>query len=273
VNLSINEIKEITHAMLSFPNMDYTNYTISFLKRRLSFVFEQLNIKRKDQFLDQLKNAEFRDRVVSNLVVENTELFRDPAFWRMLRDKIVNQLHDNSVIWLPNESSGEEAYSVSLILYEKKAGSKFKIFCNNPAAERCQSIMLGQLNGKHFELNQSNYKRLEEYDAFGDHFTLENNHMRVSDALRNQIVCQHGTISQTIPKGDVSLILFRNEAIYYNHRLANTVFNQLYEKLMPGGYLAIGVKEQLPESIADRLKTIDEAEKIYQKPIVGTNGF
>jgi chemotaxis protein methyltransferase CheR len=273
VNLSINEIKEITNAMLVFPNMDYTNYTLSFLKRRLSFVFEQLNLKRKDQFLDQLKNQEFRDRVIANMVVENTELFRDPAFWRMLRDKIVDQLPENSVIWLPNESSGEEAYSASLLLHEKKIGSKIKLFCSNPSAERCQSIVAGQLNGKHFELNQSNYKRLEEYDTFSNHFTLENNQMRVSDTLRNQIVCEQGTISQTVPKGDVSLILFRNEAIYYNPRLANTVFNLLFEKLMPGGYLAIGVKEQLPDSIADRLKTIDEAEKIYQKPIVGSNGF
>lgn len=71
----------------------------------------------------------------------------------------------------------------------------------------------------------------------------------------------------------MSLILFRNVSIYYNHRQAASVFDILYEKLVPGGYLVIGVKEQLPEKIAEKMIAIDEAEKIYKKPLPRTNGL
>jgi chemotaxis protein methyltransferase CheR len=273
VIFGIKEIKELTNAMMVYPNMDYTNYSLSFLNRRFSFVFNQLNIKRREQFLSQLSNADFRDRVITNMVVESTEMFRDPAFWRMFRDKLVDQLPDNTIIWLPNESSGEETYSVSVILHEKKISTSFKIICNNPSSEICNSINNGHLNGKHFDINQTNYRRLEENDSFDDYFRVENGHIVVNECLRENIKCEPGILSNTIPEGNISVIIFRNAAIYYNHKLTDAVFNILYEKLMPGGYLIIGVKEQLPESVAYKMTLLDEAEKIYRKPAATNNGF
>ena len=273
MNLGINEIKELTNAMLVYPNMDYTNYSLSFLNRRLSFVFNQLNIKRKDQFLSQLSNAGFRERIITYMVVESTEMFRDPAFWRIFRDKLLPELPENTVIWLPNESSGEETYSVSVVLSEKNASSNYQIVCNNPSLEICNCIINGLLNSKHFDVNQTNYRRLEENDFFNEYFSIQNNQIIVCHKLRENITCKHGFISNTIPDGKVSLILFRNTSIYYNQRLTFTIFNILYEELMPGGYLIIGIKEQLPEAISNKMILIDEAEKIYKKPIATNNGF
>ncbi len=273
MNFSINEIKEITLSMLTYPNMDYTNYSISFLKRKFSSVFAKLNIKRKEQLYERLKKKDFRDQLITQMLVENTEMFRDPAFWRLLRDKVIPLLPDNSTVWLPNESSGEEAYSVSVLLNEKKVASKIKIICNNPSLEMCNSINQGHLNGKHFDINLTNYRRLEENDFFDEYFSLENNDLVVCNKLRGNVNCKYGFISDTIPTEDISLILFRNIAIYYNNRLANTVFNILYEKLIPGGYLVIGVKEQLPSGIAEKMITVNETEKIFKKPLAQTNGY
>lgn len=139
--------------------------------------------------------------------------------------------------------------------------------------ERCNGINQGQLNGRHLDINQTNYRRLEENDFFNTYFRKENSHLVVCEKLLKNVTCKHGIISDTIPNGDISLILFRNNALYYNHRLANTIFNILYEELMPGGFLVIGVKEQLPETIAHKMIIIDEVEKIYKKPSVNTNGF
>lgn len=273
MNFSITDIKDLTLSMLGYPNMDYTNYSLSFLKRRLAYVFTSLNIRRKDQFLEMLKKKEFRDQVISRMLVENTEMFRDPAFWRMLRDKIINDLPANSSIWFPSESSGEEAYSLSVILYEQKLTAKFKIFCSNPSFEKCNAINQGKLNGKNFDINHTNYRRLEENEFFDSYFSFQNGHLLVSEKIRENVNCIHGTVYNTIPTGIVSLILFRNVSIYYNHRLATSVFDMLYEKLMPGGYLVIGVKEQLPEKIAEKMIAIDETEKIYKKPLPRTNGL
>ena len=273
MNLGINEIKELTFSMLDYPCMDYTNYSLSFLKRRLSFVFTHLNIKRKDQFIELLKKKDFREKVLSHMQVENTEMFRDPAFWRYLRDKVIDLLPHNTTLWLPNESSGEEIYSLSVILHERNLSGKFRLQGNNPSIERCQSINQGLLNGRHFDLNQTNYRRLEEYEYFDQYFSPPDGHMVVCEKLRENVSCIPGTVFETIPEKNVALILFRNVAIYYNHRLAGSVFNLLYDKLMPGGFLVIGVKEQLPVEIADKMIVIDETEKIYKKPTTLINGF
>lgn len=273
MNFSITDIKELTLSMLGYPNMDYTNYSLSFLKRRLAIVFTSLNLRRKDQFIEMLKKKDFRDQVITRMLVDNTEMFRDPAFWRMLRDKIVNDLPSNSSIWFPCESSGEEVYSLSVILHEQNLSSRFKLFCSNPSIEKCNAINHGRLNGKDFDINFTNYRRLEENEFFDSYFTLQNGHLIVCEKLRENVNCVQGGVSDTIPSGIVSLILFRNVSIYYNHRQAISVFDILYEKLMPGGYLVIGVKEQLPEKIGEKMIVIDETEKIYKKPLPRTNGL
>lgn len=273
MNLSINDIKDLTLSMLAYPGMDYTNFSLSFLKRRLSFVFTHLNIRRKEQFIELLKKKDFREQVITRMLVENTEMFRDPAFWRYLRDKVIDQLPHNTILWLPNESSGEEIFSLSVILHERNLTGKFHLEGNSPSCERCQAINQGRLNGRHFDLNQTNYRRLEENEQFDQYFSPSNGHMQVCEKLRENVSCKHGTVFETIPEGEVSLILFRNVAIYYNHRLASSVFNTLYDKLMPGGYLVIGVKEQLPREVANKMIIIDETEKIFKKPTVLTNGF
>lgn len=259
--------------MSDYSDMDYTNYSISFLKRRLSYVFSTLNVKRKETFFELLKNKEFRDQVIFYMLVEDTEMFRDPALWRSLRDVIIDQLPQNSVIWMPDESSGEEAYSASVILHEKNSGLKTKIICNNPSIERCNAINNGVLNAKHLEINQINYRRLEGKDLFDSYFSIQNNNLVVCEKLRENVSCNYGTISGSIPDEDVSLIIFRNKAVYYDCRKAVSEYKTLIDKLMPGGFLVIGVKELLPPSTAEKMIVVDLNEKIFKKPAVRTNGL
>ncbi len=273
VNLGINEIKELTKSMRDYPNMDYTDYSFSFLKRRLAMIFSILNIKRKEQFLSLLGNEDSRHKIISNMLVNSTEMFRDPAVWRFLRDKVISNLPEKSVIWLPSESSGEEAFSISVILYEKFVYSNFSIVCSNPSIHKCNLINQGLLNGVNFDLNHTNYKRLEENDSYNQYFTRKNNYIIVNDKLKFNIQCNHGNIQNTIPSGNISLIIFRNSAIYLNHRLSEKIFTFLYENLIPGGFLVIGVKEQLPVSVAQKMIVVDESEKVFRKPHLPNNGI
>lgn len=268
MNFGINDIKEITASMAAYPAMDYSNYALSFLKRRLSYLFNQLNIRRKDQFYDRLKLPEFREKVLFHMCVETTEMFRDPAFWRTLRDKILGHLPEGCQnIWVPVAASGEELFSIAILLHENNLSHQYKIIGQSPSAERCAYIQHGKLNARHDDVNQTNYKRLEDKNAYQDYIRRDNGFCLLEEPFRKNIDCRNTSFPDTLPVEDgIGLILFRNVSIYYNQRLTHQVFTQMIEKLMPGGFLVIGTKEQLPSALKEGLIEVDATEKIYKKP-------
>jgi chemotaxis protein methyltransferase CheR len=268
VNLGINDIKEITAAMAVYPNMDYSGYAFSFLKRRLTLIFAKAGVRRVEHFILSLESESFRDAVIEHMCVEVTEMFRDPAFWRLLRDKIVPLIPEGSkTIWIPFEPSGEEAFSLSIVLHESFKSDDYQIVCDNPSGKKCKGISEGLINLRHQDINLTNYRRLEHKDKYIEYIGQMNGHMILTENMRSQINCRNSYfLSDNSVPDSVGLILFRNVAIYYNHKTTETAFQKLIDTLVPGGFLVIGVKEVLPKHIEEELILIDEAEKIYQKP-------
>lgn len=268
MNFGINDIKELTASMAEYPAMDYSNYAFSFLKRRLSYLFTRLNIRRKDQFIEMLQQPDFREKILFHMGVDTTEMFRDPAFWRTLRDKILGHLPaDCENIWLPVVASGEEMFSLAILLHENNLSQKYKIIGQTPSAEQCAYIQDGKLNARHDDVNQTNYKRLEDKNAYQEYIERHNGFCLLNERFRRNIDCRHASFPGLMPSEDaIGLILFRNVSIYYNLKLTQMVFTQIIDKLMPGGYLVIGTKEQLPAAILEALIEVDATEKIYRKP-------
>jgi chemotaxis protein methyltransferase CheR len=268
VNFGINDIKEITAAMAEYPNMDYTNYALSFLKRRLSYLFAQLNIRRKELFFERLKQADFREKVNCLMCVDTTEMFRDPAFWRTLRDKVLPQIPEACEnFWIPLAASGEEVFSLAILLYEKNRSHEYKIIGQSPSNERCRDIQQGKIKVRPDDVNQTNYKRLEDQSAYQNYIHRQNGYCVLDEKIRQRVDCRNESfLVITPPEESIGLILLRNVSIYFNTRLTQSVFRRLIDKLMPGGFLVIGTKEQLPASFKEELIEVDAVEKIYKKP-------
>lgn len=270
MNFGIAELKEITVFMSKYPDMDYSNYTLSFLARRLSLIFNTLRIKHVESFYQNLGDAEFRERVKTLMCVAVTEMFRDPAFWRNLRSKILKNLPENSdAIWLPLASGGEEAYSLSILLKEKGMDENFKILCNNPTSFLSDQIHKGILDNKQMDVNQTNYRRLEDQDNFQNYFDHNDKVITVSPEITKNIECVTGDFATHLPHNrNIGAILFRNISLYYSPRMAESIYRVLIEQLMPGGFFVVGIKDNLPKSVEEGLIVIDEADRIYQKPIL-----
>ncbi|ASB49038.1 CheR family methyltransferase [Alkalitalea saponilacus] len=272
MNLGINDIREITSAMSAYTNMDYTEYALSFLKRRLAYIFDHFNIRKVGTFIEALSQNDFRENVTRLMFVENTEMFRDPAFWRSLRDNVLLKLPEETQnIWLPDETSGEEIFSLAIILHEMNQAGKYKILCSNPSNSICENIREGRLNASHLDVSQTNYKRLENRDRFIQYIKKENGTILLHENIVSQVSCEEFSINENNKPVKTGLIIFRNKAIYYNTKKAEKILTGLYNNLLPGGYIAIGVKEKMPLSIEDELIVIDKSEKIYQKPLLKRN--
>ncbi len=270
MNFGIAELKEITVFMSKYSDMDYSNYTLSFLARRLSLIFTTLKIRQIEKFYQNLEDPDFRDRVKSLMCVPVTEMFRDPAFWRTLRSKILENMPEKTdTIWLPLASGGEEAYSLSILLREKRVDKNYKILCNNPTSFLNEQIVKGLINNKRMDINQTNYRRLEDQDNFLHYFDNADKVLIVSSEITKNIECVTGNFITHLPHNrNIGLILFRNISLYYNPRMAESIYKILIEQLMPGGYLVIGIKDKLPKSVEEELTVVDEADRIYQKPVL-----
>lgn len=272
MDFGIAELKEITVLMSNYRDMDYSNYKLSFLARRFSFIFSKLKIRQVEKFYERLEDPAFRDQVRSLMCVEVTEMFRDPAFWRTLRNKVlVNIPEETDTIWLPLASGGEEAFSLSILLKEKGLNENYKILCNNPTDFLNEKIEKGIFNNARMEINQSNYRRLEDQDQFKNYFDHKDQTITVSSEITKNIECVTGNCTTHLPYArKTGVVLFRNISLYYNSSMAESIYKVLIDQLLPGGYLAVGIKDSLPKSIESQLTVVDESDRIYQKPIVKT---
>ena len=267
MNFGIADIREMTGAMSQYPGMEYDGYVLSFIFRRLAYIFDKLRVRRKDDFILKLEDDAFREQVKTLMCVEATEMFRDPSFWRTLRDKIlINSQEENQVIWFPKTSSGEEPFSLSIILEEMELSNRYKIICSCPTKTILDKITNGEINNKNFDVNQTNYKRLEKFDKFSDYIRDEGNEKAINEVVLENIDPILGSYQlDSNQTSGVELILYRNESLYLSSKKAETIYNNLVGQLKPGGYLIIGVKDYLPKSVEERLKRVDSNERIYQK--------
>lgn len=259
--------------MSAYPDMDYSDYSLSFLGRRLPYVFSALNVRQIPVFQSKLLDDDFRDRVKTLMSVEITEMFRDPAFWRLFRDKVMKNLPAGSdTIWIPHAPSGEEAFSVSIIMEESLLTDNYCVLCNTPSLAIALKIKEGRFNKAYSDVNQTNYRRLEDKDAFQSYVEERRGEPVFCGDISGRVSCIPSTLATQLPVNrKIGAILFRNVSLYYNHRMAERVYAILLDVLMPGGFLMVGIKDSLPREIEEELIVLDPAERIYQKPLAKQN--
>jgi len=267
ISLSINDIKSITSEMARYDGMDYTGYNFSFLKRRLGHVFTELKVRRLSQFFERLSDESFRELVRYHLAVNVTEMFRDPGFWRSLRTNVLPVFrHRDWRVWFPDATSGEEIFSLAIILKEDGLLEQAEIVCHHPSAEKCREISKGIFGLKNDETNLSNYRRLEENDRFEDYFIRTDGLVKFRDDLLQKAKFFPGWFTDFDDDEKFDLIIFRNSAINFTFQRRDEVLEDVVEHLLPSGFLAVGVKEPLPGGLREVMMPVDEKESIYKLP-------
>jgi len=266
ITLNINDIRSLTNEMARYENLDYTGCSFSFLKRRLSHVFSELKVRKLTQFTERLGDDIFRDNIKYFMAVNVTEMFRDPGFWRSLRTNVFPLLQENHItFWFPDAASGEEIFSLVILLQEDGLMEKVVIICDHRSAEKCREISLGILDAGKMELNHTNYRRLEEHECFEDYFSGDGEHSRIRSELLKNVRIRTGSFMPDDDEEEVGIIIFRNSCINYTYQYREKVLKEMFARLKPGGIIALGVKESVPAVLADSLVPVDKSESIYRK--------
>jgi len=247
---------------------DFRGYTKTSLTRRVAAFLKDSQI----ESITALQHGIVRDKqlllqFVRDVTVNVTEMFRDPVFYKTLRELVIPQLksYPHIKIWLAGCSTGEEAYSIAILLSEENLLERATLYATDINPEVLEKAKRGIYSDSFLENYRENYKASGLKGCFDNYIDKAYEHFIMDAALRKRIVFTEHDLAVDQVFGDMQLILCRNVLIYFDRDLQNRTLKLLQDSLDYSGYLGLGSKETLDfygESQA--FKSIDKLNKIYQ---------
>ncbi len=269
-DIHIVDIRKLTETIKSRYGYDFTNYAISSFKRRILRIIELYKFSSVDTLIKKIsEEPAFFEEFVSEITVNVTEMFRDPSFWRVLRDKIIPNIllnHKKVSIWHAGCSSGEEVYSMAILLKEMGILEDAKIIATDIDDQILDRAKSGVYTVKNMELNEKNYVRFRGENELNKYFEVRNGLAYMDKSLVKDVSYRKHDLVNGIVFNKFDIVLCRNVMIYFNQNLQNDVLKKLHESIFKYGYLAIGSKESLIWcEIANKFIVVNNEEKIYKK--------
>lgn len=268
-DIDIADLKRIAEVIVAKHGYDFRNYAMSSFKRRILRILELKGLTVEGLIKKLNEQASFLDEFLDELTVNVTEMFRDPSFWRVMRDEIIPGIllnHKTFKIWHAGCSSGEEVFSMAILLKEMGIHQDVTIYATDLDVNILEKAKSGSYPIKNMELNEKNYIRFEGKSTLKNYYQEENGRAVFDKQLvQNVTFRKHDLVTgEVFNKFD--LILCRNVMIYFNQTLQNDVLKKFHESLFKYGYLAIGSKESLIWcDIASKFIVVNNEEKVYKK--------
>ncbi len=267
-NLDI-EIKLFLEAIYLKYGYDFRNYSKAHLKRR---VLHRLNLTDVESISEMqykvLHDPDFMKEVMKDFSINVTEMFRDPPFYQALRNEVVPILRTYPFIkiWHAGCSTGEEVYSMAILLDEEGLLDRTQIYAtdyNQLVLEQARQASYSLDHEKEFEMN---YVKSGGKKALSDYYSRSEEEFRFADYLRRKVVFSDHNLVLDNVFAEVHMVICRNVLIYFNRELQSRVIKLFHESIITGGILALGNKETLDySSFADAFEPLNKKQKIYLK--------
>jgi chemotaxis protein methyltransferase CheR len=270
--LGIVDTRSVIKTLQDVYDYDFKNYALTFFKRRVEKIIQKYSLRDADAFIKRIsQEKEFFEIFLQEMCVDTTEMFRDPSLWRLLSDELLSELISNNPnfkIWFPEVSSGEELFSLAILIKKLNLHDNVKFVVSSLSEKNIENIKNGSFDPKKIETNDVNFKRIYSDANLSNFYTQENDEALWDTSLvENTKFIKQNIIFDDYPKG-VKLILFRNHMIYFNQILQERFIKIMYNSLVPGGHLIIGNNEQIDYWNSDKDYTVvNKSESIYKKKL------
>lgn len=265
------EIQLILEAIYLKYGYDFRNYSKASIKRR----FEQRlllsglpNISSMQYKM--LYDKSFFETLFLDLSINVTEMFRDPLFYKALRKSVLPILktYPYIKIWHAGCSTGEEVYSMAILLKEEGLLDKALIYATDVNEKVLKKAKEGIYPIDRIKEYTTNYQMSGGKASFADYYVAKYDAVIMDKSLKKNLVfSQHNLVTDGV-FGEMHLIICRNVLIYFNKELQNSVISLFDESLIRKGLLCLGSKESLRFSKhVDHFSELVAKQKIYQKKI------
>lgn len=273
-NIEKLEIDLFLEALYIRYGYDFRSYAKASVRRRVRHLMAQTSFKRiSDMIGELLHNETFAEKAIYDFSITVTEMFRDPGFYRALRENITAYLQTFPFIkiWVAGCATGEEVYSLAILLKEEALYERTTIFATDFNDKALEKAKEGIYPLKAIQQYTANYQKAGGCCSFGDYYHAQYEMAMMNPTLKTHITfANHNLVTDGV-FGEMHMVLCRNVLIYFNKSLQNRVLDLLGESLVYGGFLCLGTKESLRFSdIAPHFKVIDDSYRIYQKSRIST---
>ena len=264
--LGIREIRQLTGFIKDKYGVDFTEYALTSFKRRVEG-FLMANKYGMDTLLKKLESNEFVDHFIGRIAVGATELFRDPTFWILLKNNYLTNIfkeYPKPRIWLPMCASGEEFYSLAILLKENGWAGRADIFVSSMSNESLEAIQRGWMDSEKLDISAKNYSRFQGVGQLTDYYKKPDSINIAFDRslfVNTQFFKDGLGFERDLPH--IHLILFRNQLIYFNPSLQYKVCDLLHNKLAARGFLALGILEEIELNINTKFSLLNKEESVY----------
>jgi chemotaxis protein methyltransferase CheR len=248
---------------------DFRNYALASLRRRIWSVVhaEKLNT------ISSLQEKVLHDRLCFErfllaLSVHVSAMFRDPQFFRVFRAKAVPLLRTYPYIriWLAGCSTGEEVYSMAILLQEEGLYGRCRIYASDMNEAVLRAAKAGIYPMDLMRSYTANYIKAGGTRSFSEYYTAAYDNVLMRPSLVDQVVfCQHNLATDE-SFNEFNVILCRNVMIYFDKTLQERVHHLFYQSLVTFGLLGLGDKESLHLTAYEHsYERLSEQEKLYRR--------
>ena len=262
------EVHLFIEAMRLRHGYDFRHYARGSIKRRVLGLLDVFGVERIADLLPAvLYDPDFPARAISRLSVPVSEMFRDPEEFQVLRERVIPELRSwpQIIVWLAGCATGEEAYSLAILLKEEGLYERCQIFATDINDEALAKAEEGVYSLAHLREAEENYRRAGGGFTLSRYYQTSYEYGIVDRALKSNIVFAHHNLVSDGVFCEVHLILCRNVFIYFDKTLQNRVIKLFADSFARGGFLCLGTKESLHlTDLVDDFRFIDPKRRIYQ---------
>jgi chemotaxis protein methyltransferase CheR len=263
------EIGLLLEALYQRYHYDFRLYAQASLRRRLRQARDQLGFGTFSALQDALLHDEaMLPRLLDYLTIQVSEMFRDPGYYRTMREKVLPHLrtYPSLKVWIAGCSGGEELYSFVILFREEGLEERTLFYATDINQQALNSAAAGIYALDRIKTFTENHQKSGGRSSLSDYYTANYARAVFDKSLRNRVVFSDHSLVTDAVFAEVQLISCRNVMIYFDRSFQDRAIGLFRDSLSRHGFLGLGSKESL--RFSDHAKAFvdfDRDEKIYQR--------
>jgi chemotaxis protein methyltransferase CheR len=263
------EIRLLVQAIHLRYGHDFRDYALASLKRRVLQAQQRMGAETISALQERvLHDPDVFAQLLQYLTVPVSEMFRDPAYFLALRRLVLPVLrtYPSLKIWVAGCSTGEEPYSLAILLQEEGLLERSILYATDINHASLEKARQGIFPLDHMQAFTRNYQRAGGTRSFSDYYTAAYGGALFDRTLRESITFADHSLATDAVFSETQLVSCRNVLIYFNRDLQNRALGLFHESLTRRGFLGLGSKETLDFSAyADRFEAVSRPDRVYRK--------
>ncbi len=263
------EIDLLLEGLFQRYHYDFRHYARASIKRRLVQAREQMGYATLSALQDaMLHDPDMLPRLLGYLTVQVSEMFRDPSYFRALRDTVLPHLrtYPSLKVWVAGCSHGEEVYSLAILFREEGLYDRTLFYATDINPEALRAAEAGVYPLERVRTFTENHQKSGGRSSLSDYYTADYGRAVFDKSLRSRIVFSDHSLVTDAVFAEMQLISCRNVMIYFDRALQDRAVGLFRDALPRNGFLGLGAKESLRFSAhADAFGEFVRDEKIYRK--------